>query len=327
MSARTKKKERLQPAYVIMGGDETKVETAIRRLKQRVTSDSGTELNVDIFDAAEAAAATVIEAASTPPFGEGVRLVLVLNAGAWHKADKDLVASFLADPPEYCCLALTGGGMKKNDTLVKAVAGAGQVLVYEAPRRSSLPRWAREQAQRLKVKLGQAEAQRLVTLAGFDQRTILTELEKLAAYKGGEKVEMEDLDELCWVAPEVRVWDLTDALGARDRAATFRHLEELMNERGSPTPVFAAVARHLRRISEVVSATDRGEDPVKAAAALGLKPFPAKKISSQSRNFTSEGLQKAIQILSEVDADIKGRDDLRPDLALERAMARVLDEL
>lgn len=324
MSAGTKKKEQLKPAYLITGSDDTKVEKAVRRLKQRVASDSGTELNVDVFDAAEADAQTVIQAASTPPFGEGVRLVLVNNAGDWHRTEKDAIVSFLADPPDYCCLALTGA-IKKNDPLAKAVAEAGQVLVYDAPRPSSLPRWAQEQAERLHLKLGTAEARRLVALAGTDLRAILSEIGKLAAFKGRGTVEMEDIEALCWVSPEVKVWDLTDALGAKDRAATFRRLEELLAESGSPTSVFHIIATHLRRLYEVAAASDRGEAPVKAASALGLKPFPAKKIANQSRNFTARGLKQAVTIFAELDADLKGRSDLRPDLALERALSKVLD--
>lgn len=310
---------------MITGSDETKVEKVVRRLKERVIADSGTDLNVDVFDAADEIAATVIQAAATPPFGEGIRLVLVVNVSSWHKAEKDAVAAFLADPPPYCCLALTGSGMKKNDPLIKAVAAVGQVLVYDAPRRSNLPSWAQQEAARLHIKLGQAEARRLVEVAGPEQRSILTELEKLAVYKGGGKLEMEDIEEVCWVSPEVKVWDLTDALGGKDRAGTFRNLEELMAERGSPSPVFFAVATHLRRLHEVVAAAERGEDPIKAAAALGLKPFPAKKIARQSQDFTASGLKKAIAVLAELDADLKGRDDLRPDLALEKAVAEVLD--
>lgn len=321
-SSRPKK---LKPVYLITGSDDPKVDKAVRRLKERVAADAGTDINIDIFDAAEHHADAVIQAASTLPFGEGVRLVLVMSVGAWHKADKDALSAFLADPPEYGCIALVGGGLKKNEALYKAVVQAGDVLSFEAPRAANLPRWAQEQAADHHLKLGLEEARRLVTLAGSDPRTIITELEKLAAYAGRGKVEMEDIEALCWVSPEVRVWDLTDALGANNRTAVFRHLEALLAERSAPTAVFYSLAKHLKHLSEVVAARERGEPPAQAAAALGLKPFPAKKIVDQSRNFTAGGLRQAIRIFSDLDADLKGRDDLRPDLALEIALARVLD--
>lgn len=315
----------LKPVYLITGTDETKVEKAMRRLRDRVVRDSGTDLNVDIFDASQEAAAAVVQAASTLPFGEGVRLVLVTSVGAWNKADKDLIVNYLAMPSETTCLALVGGGIRKNEMLMKAVADAGQVLSYEAPRPSNLPSWVQDQADERHLKLEPQAVRRLVTITGSNQRAILGELDKLATYLGRGKVGLEDIEELCWVSPEVRIWDLTDSLGARDRQAVFRHLEELLADRTAPAAVFFSIAKHLRNLCVVVSARERGEDVMGAAAELGLKPFPARKLADQSRNFTAVGLQQAVHLLADLDADLKGRRDLRPDLALEMAVARIMD--
>lgn len=324
MSAGTEKKQALKPVYLITGSDAVKVARAAARLRQRVIDDTGSDLSVERFDAADCYAQDVIQAASTPSFIGGLRLVMVKNIGAWPKAEKDVMATFLADPPAYACLAFTGGGIRKNEALAKAVAAAGRVLVYEAPRSADLPRWARDQAGERQLNLGAEEARRLVELAGTDQQAILTEIEKLSAYMGRGRVQAEDIEAVCWVSPEVRVWDLTDAIGARDRQATFSHLEELMADGSAPPAVFYTIATHLRRLAAVVEASERGEDAIKAATALGLKPFPAKKLAQQSRRFTAPELKQAVALLSELDADLKGRSQLRQDLALEMALARIM---
>jgi len=320
-----KKEEKLKPVYLIAGSDLPKVEAAARRLRERVIADSGTDINIDLFDALDHHAGQVVQAASTLPFGEGLRLVLVMNIGAWHKADKDVLVEFLASPPDFTCLALVGGGLRKNESLFRAIETAGQVLTFDSPRPSDFPAWAREQAARRRLKLGNPEARRLVTLAGHDTRAIITELDKLVLYAGQGTVEMEDIEAICWISPEVRIWDLTDALGARDRPAVFRSLEALLQEQTAPTSVFFSLARHLKYLAEVVAARERGEDPAKAAAALGLKPFPARKVIDQSQDFSAAGLRRALIVFSDLDADMKGRSELRPDFALEAALARVLD--
>lgn len=297
----------------------------MRRLRDRVVRDSGTDLNVDIFDASEESAPAVVQAASTLPFGAGVRLVLVTNVGSWHKAEKDIIINYLAIPSETACLALVGGGVRKNENLTKAVAEVGQVLSYDAPRPSNLPGWVQDQAAERLLKLGPAEARRLVTLAGTDQRAILSELDKIAVYRGKGKIEMDDIEHLCWVSPEVRIWDLTDSLGARDRAGAFQHLEELFADHAAPASVFYSIAKHFKKLCQIVIAKERGEDPMGAAADLGLKPFPARKLADQSRNFSGEGLRAAVEILADLDADMKGRSSLRPDLALETSLSRIMD--
>ncbi|MHB8966947.1 MAG: DNA polymerase III subunit delta [Thermoleophilia bacterium] len=327
MSGAAEKKKKLERAYLITGSDETKVETAVARLRQRIIDDSGTDMNIDIFDAAVDPALTVVQSASTLPFGDGVRLVLVKDVGAWNKADKDVIVSFLADPPDYACLALTGRGIRKNEGIVKAVAEAGQVLTFDAPRPSDFPAWVQEQGARKRLKITGEAARRLVTLTGSSQRAVIGELEKLAAYLGSGAVGVEDVDRLCWVSPEVRIWDLTDALGAGDRKAVFRHLEQLLGDKAAPAAVFYSIAKHMKNLAGVVDARERGEDPAAAATALGLKPYPAKKIAAQSGNFSSAGARRAVMVLSELDADIKGRSDLRPDLLIETALSRAIDAL
>lgn len=320
-----KKAEKLKPVYLITGSDHAKVEAAARRLRERIVADAGTDINVDLFEALDHRAVSVIQAASTLPFGEGVRLVMVMNIGAWHKADKDALADFLSEPPGFACVALVGSGLRKNEALYKAVEAAGQVLTFDAPRPSDFPAWTREQAALRRLKLGNSEARRLVTLTGHDTQAIATELDKLSLYAGQGTVEMEDIEAVCWISPEVRIWDLTDALGARDRRRVFLSLEALLGEQTAPTSVFFSLARHLKYLVEVVAARERGEDPAQAAAALGLKPFPARKVVEQSQDFTAAGLRRAMMIFSDLDADMKGRSELRPDLALEVALARVLD--
>ncbi len=325
MSPKTRKKEPLKPAYLITGSDDSKVEKAVRRLKRRVIADSGTDLNIDVFDAREHKAPEVLQAAGTLPFGAGPRLVLVIEASAWSKADKDAVATFLVDTPATSVLAIIGSGIKKNEALFKAVAAAGEVLAYEAPRGSGLTRWTREQAGRLGLKLGTAEAQRLVFQAGSDQRSILSELEKLSARLGPGPVRIDDIENLCWSSPETKIWDLTDALGAGDRGAVFRGLEALLGGGMAPVAIFASIARHVRNLTQVAEAAAREEDPVQAALALGQKPYPARKLAQQCRNFSTGQLRQVVRILVEADADLKGGKDIRPDLALESTVARIMD--
>ncbi len=325
MSLNAKSKEPLKPVYLITGSDETKVEKAMRRLKQRVIRDSGTDLNIDVFDAREQMAPEVIQAASTLPFGDGPRLVLVMHAGAWGKADKDAVSVFLTAPPHGSVLALIGSGIKRNEALFKAVDAVGEVLAFEAPRHAGLARWTRDQARGLGLKLGQSEARRLVFLCGSDQRSILSELEKLSARTGSDPVGMDEIDSLCWSSPETRIWDLTDALGAGDRRAAFRQLEALLDAHAEPAAVFYSITRHVRTLAQVAEAAGRGEDPVQTALDLGQKPFPARKLAQQRLNFSLSQLREATSILAGLDADLKGRNDMRPDLALETAVARIMD--
>jgi DNA polymerase III delta subunit len=88
----------LKPAYLILGDDLPKVEYALRRLRARIVEQSGSDLNIDEFDASVHGSVEVVNAANTLAFLGGTRLVLVQNVQAWLKTDKEIVVAYLKSP-------------------------------------------------------------------------------------------------------------------------------------------------------------------------------------------------------------------------------------
>ena len=111
----------LKPAYIICGSDKPKVRRAAVKLRQRVGSETASELNVTIFDATIDVAADVVEAANTASFVLGTRLIMVANADAWKVAERDVVTRYLNDPAPETCLCLVATTWAKTDKLHKAV--------------------------------------------------------------------------------------------------------------------------------------------------------------------------------------------------------------
>jgi DNA polymerase III delta subunit len=146
MSAKRPERPPLKPGYLILGDDGPKVERALQRLRQRIVEESGTELNIDEFRAGQHGAAQVVAAANTLAFLGGVRLVLVQGVEAWKKADKEAIGAYLRSPAPDACLALVGEKLPATDVLRKAVAAAGDILEYVAPKHWQLPEWASQQA-------------------------------------------------------------------------------------------------------------------------------------------------------------------------------------
>ena len=101
-----KARQPLKAAYLIVGDDLPKIELALKRLKARIVEQSGSDLNIDEFDATVDSAAQVVNAANTLAFLGGTRLVLVHEVQAWLKADKEVIAAYLKSPAPDACLTL-----------------------------------------------------------------------------------------------------------------------------------------------------------------------------------------------------------------------------
>jgi DNA polymerase-3 subunit delta len=331
----------LLPAYIIAGTDQPKVQRTLRRLKERIVEESGSDLNVAVFDVLELQRpprdiAEILTAIVTPSLVLGHRAIIVLNADKLKAAFKAELLALIDDMPPDTTVALVGGSFTKSDKLVKAVQSRGQVLTFDLPARRDYPEWLGKRARDLGLQLSSTEARHLARLVGEDAWRLDTELAKLAAYVGalpGREpplpVAPQDIDAVCVASLDVQVWDLTDAVGRRDSAAAFRALEELMaggdqrRSYGDPLRgILAALSRHLADLRRVHSVKRPTADAV--AKELEIHPFRARKLVEQAQAFPPGLTDRALAALARADAVMVGASQLEPELALERALAEIL---
>src|SRR5262249_973003 len=221
--------DELKPAYLLAGSDRPKVDRALDRLRRRFDPDA-----VEFLSADEATGDDAVAACNALGlFAGGGRLVVVRNADAWKAPDAKAVAVYLKSPAPATTLALVAGELKKDAPIVKAVAAAGDVLLWDVPKRG-LQRWVGEQFQ---VHGGKAEPEAcrlLVDLVGEDLYELATEIDKLATWASGDRVTVDDVSRLVPPRTEASNFALTDAWGARDLVGVLEASEAMLERSGDP---------------------------------------------------------------------------------------------
>jgi DNA polymerase III subunit delta len=338
----------LQPAYLFTGTDRSWVRRAVARLKSRVAAESGSELNVTVFDAAVRDAAEVIAAAQTPSFAVGRRLILVTGAQAWESAQRKLVAAYLDDPMPDTILALEATKFSTDDVLAKAVARNGRIYTHNVPKKQELDAWVQARARARGLHLTPAGRRRLVALlewpeggdasAGEHMELYEREIEKLAAYCGGGEASEDEVEAVCVPTVEARVFALTDAVGQRERARAFALLEQVFAGGEDPSRVFYSLLRHVRLLGALHELGEGGGglESGQVAKALGVHPFVARKLLRQRESFGPAAVRQAVLALAPAETGLRGRApaslesrggaDHGARLVLELALARMLEE-
>jgi len=120
----------------------------------------------------------------------------------------------------------------------------------------------------------------------------------------------------------VAPWDLTDAIDARDVPAAIAALSRLVGpgER-NPFQILALLHRHFGAMLRLDGSGITDEDS--AAAATGLKPYPAKKALASAHRLGHAGVVRAISLLARADMDLRGESGWRDELVLEVLVARL----
>jgi len=314
----------LRAAYLITGTDRPKVTRAVRRLRERIGEDA-----TELLSALELGGEEIV--ASCNALGLFVserRLVVVEHVEGWKTTEADAVVDYLKSPSPETVLALVGEGIRKDSALSKAVAKAGELLVYDLPKRGTradLPGWVGRQFEALGIKVDPAVSRLLVDLVGDDLVELAGEVEKLAAWANGEPVGEREVELLVAPRGELPPFAMTDAWGRRDVAGVLEASERLLTRAGGPARdslprIVGLMNSHVARVAECQSLGAEGVSPREAAERLKKNRFYVEKLFEQAANFTPDELRDAIVRLAALDLALKGGSRLAGELEFSRAL-------
>jgi DNA polymerase-3 subunit delta len=313
----------LKPVYLITGGDRPKIQRALRRLRDRI-GEEATELLTALETSGDDAVAACN---SLGLLGGDGRLVVVEDVDRWKAADTKAVASYLASPAPGTVLALVAAELKKDSALAKACAKAGDVLVYDVPKRR-LGDWVTKQFGDRGVTVDPEAARLLVEIVGEDPEELASEVDKIATWAGGEPVGTREIELLAAGCAEVPGYELTDAWGRRDLAAALTACQTLLERSGDPVSrtvpmLVGMLVAHVGRVRDCQLYADEGLTAREAASRLKRHPFYVEKLYAQSRNYGPDELRGAVVRLAQLDHAVKGGSRLAVDLELERALIEI----
>jgi DNA polymerase-3 subunit delta len=313
----------LKPVYLFTGSDRPKIALALQRLRTRVGEDSTESLH-----ASEASGADAVSACnSLGLFGGESRAVVVDGVEAWKAADVKEIEAYLASPAPDTVLVLVGDGLKKDSSLAKTVAKAGEAHTYEVAKKE-LPQWVGEQFARLGATADRDACRALVEAVGEDVGDLSSEIQKLTTWANGEPITRTVVEDLAVGRAETPIFAVTDSWGSRDVAGTLRATESLLERSHRPRSgelirMVASLVGHVGRVRKVAVLADEGVRSSEIASRLKMHPFVAEKSARQARNFSAEELAHAMVKLAELDAGAKGGSRLPADLQLERTLVEI----
>jgi len=311
----------LKPVYLISGGDRPKIRVALERLRKHFEEGA-----VEVLAAGDHGAEDAVAACNALGlFGGERRLVIVEDVDGWKAPDAKVVAEYLKNPAPETVLALVGSEVKKDSALAKACAKAGDLLVYDAPRKRDLPSWVAKQFEQHGTSADRDACRLLVAMVGDDPEQLRSEIEKLATWSGGEPLSEADVRLLASLSAETSVFVLTDAWGRRDSGAALASVESLLERSGARElpRLVALLANHVARVRACQALAAEGLGAREAAGKLKLHPFAAEKAFGHAANYSPDELAHAVVRLAELDLALKGGSRLAGELEFERALVDV----
>ena len=257
-----------------------------------------------------------------PSLFGGHRLIVVSGVQEAAGALVDALTGYARDPDPDLTLVVVHFGGKRNEALIKAFT-AGGAAVDQCPKMSSAgdrAAFVRNEVRSLGGRITPEAVSALVDAIGADLRQLSSAASQLVSDFGGT-IDAEAVARFHRGQAEVTGFTVAERVLVGDRQGSIEMLRWAL-ERGVAHVLIAdAIADGVRTAARVASLSTT--NPGELARVLKLPPWKVKKAQAQSRGWSIEGLQLAIGVAAELNADVKGAA-ASADYALERAVRRIV---
>lgn len=343
--------------YIFDGNDEFSRQEEIAALKAALGPADMVSLNTTRFDGAQVTFEGIRHACDSVPFLSDARLVIVEGllthlqgkprrsksedeaegqdepgpkAAAQTEFRKRLLEYLPALPVTAHLVFVEPELLPSKDPFIRLVQtqGVGTRKPFSLPNlrrrdgRDELAAWVRERARRKGAKIEEPAVAALVELVGEDLRQLDSELEKLVTYCGDEPVTEGHVRRLVPLVRESVVWDLINALNARDFHGAMQTLSRLLAEGEPPLGILALITREYRLVLQAAELDSGAAAASVVSSRLSIPDWMAERALRSARATSPERLRQAYRLLLDTDVEIKtGLQDA--DAALEFLIARL----
>jgi DNA polymerase III subunit delta len=305
---------------VVVGEEELLRSRAVAAVRAAVL-DRHPEAEVHELAAAGLAVGELADVLAPSLFG-GHRLVVVIGVQEAAAALVDALTGYTKDPDPELTLVVVHFGGKRNEALLKAFTSAG-AAVDECPKITSAgdrAAFVRNEIRSFGGRITGDALSALVDAVGADLRQLSSAASQLVSDFGGT-IDADAVARFHRGQAEVTGFTVAERVLVGDREGSIEMLRWAL-ERGTAHVLIAdAIADGVRTAARVASLNSSNVGDL--ARVLKLPPWKVKKAQTQSRGWSIDGLQQAIAVAAELNADVKGAA-ASPDYALERAVRRIV---
>ncbi|MBV9073074.1 MAG: DNA polymerase III subunit delta [Acidobacteria bacterium] len=342
---------KLQAAYVLVGDEAFFRDQCRAALIQHLVTPELRDFSLHDLDLAENSVAEILDLARTPslmaPFQVFfVRGVKSLYGRGSHQEEFAAIEEYCKNPNPDAVMIFVADHisipadarrmeMQDKDRYQRIRDTLGEFCtVIELARvdESDGMRWVTEHAGKENVKVDADAARELVDALGADMMLVSNELEKLILYVGEKKrITIGDVETLVLAAKQRSLYELTDAISAKDRVRALSVLDALMaTEEGEEASIghIYMLSRTFRQMLVILEKNVRDSRAIWQALWQGfrLPPFAADDVIRQARRYKSRReLTRALRLLARADLALRS-SPVSKRLVLEKLVLDLCEE-
>ena len=311
--------------YIFFGEETYLMQQAVEQLCALLVPAGFEEFNYHRLTGKGLTVQELTEAVEAMPMMSQSTFVTVTDMDVFKldEAQRTALVSLLEDFPEYCTLVFLYRQLpyKKDGKLKKltaAVAAHTTEIEFAPQGRQKLQKWVRRRFAAFDKELDDNAIDHLLFTCGSLMDGLVPEINKIAAYAKGKRVTVVDIDAVADPVLDARIFDMTNAVTARDYDRAAAVLAELLRMQTEPIAILAVLGRELRQLYTARLALDGKKDAVWVKELWRMtSAYPATKLMEAARSVSRPWCRDAVRRCQTLDRRMKSERNLDAEGALK----------
>jgi DNA polymerase III subunit delta len=347
----------LRPGYVLVGDEAFLYERCRRAVLEAFVPREMRDFCLSDLDLAETSIFEALDRAQTPSLMAPFQVIFLRNLKVLYtrgakKEEFAAIESYFRSPNPQALLLFVADhiripsdprriDMQDKDRYERIRETLGDwcgVVELARVEEADAVRWLMSEGEKQQVLVDQDAARELADALGSDMMMIASEFEKLMLFAGGPlpegrgRITLGDVETMVLAAKQRSLYELTDAISAKDKARALMLLDGLLNasDGGEDAAIghLYMLARTFRQMAVILEKNVRDSRAIWQALWQGFRmpPFAAEDLIRQARRYKSRHeLTRALRLIARADLELRSSP---PDkrLVLERLVLQLASE-
>jgi len=310
--------------YILIGDDDFSLTRSLEEIKRGIGDQSLLAANTTTLDGQQVTLDQLRSVSETVPFLAEKRLVVIQGLlGRFEpqgrprrrkriappnekETEYKSIAAYLGNIPDSTVIVLVDGRIKSNNPLFKQLSARAEVRSFPVLKEDGLRQWIRREVAEQGAAISPQAVDLLARLVGGNLWIMTSEINKLALFTSGRRIEVEDIKALVSSAQEANVFAMVDAILDFKAGVAEQLLEQLLQRGASPAYLLVMLSRQIRMIVQAKELRRKGKPEVEIQNKLGLtSEFAWRKTLEQAQRYPLARLREVYNKLLETDLAIK----------------------
>ncbi|MCD6526231.1 MAG: DNA polymerase III subunit delta [Desulfuromonas sp.] len=315
---------KLPPLIYLYGEEAFLLEESLTAIMDAVVDEASRDFNLLVTSGKEVDAVELIDTARTYPVFSARRLIIVKQAQNLSAAVIEGLLSYIVAPVDECCVVFCADRIDKRKKFFQTFKKHGELVEFKSLYANKIPPFVRDRARHMGKQFSEDGLQLFCQRVGTNLSEINGELHKLVSYCGQQS--LIDVADVAAVVCDTRIdsiFDLTDAVGAKQLSQALILCERLQVEGEAPLKILAMLTRHFRQLWKTSSLLGLSATKQEIARTVGINPYFAERVMRQSRQFKPKDYPRVFELFLQLDVALKSSGS-HPQALLQKLLTELV---